>query len=253
MKTYRLKTWYPSLPKDWEIGMDIGQGDRGEWENFSPCNGKYTDRYLPFSEINNNEFWEEVVEKDYEILSFLNTSCNVIVKKTDCCMYDEDFYLEAKHFNIHSVKRVNDGEIFTVGDLCYPSSVKSNIGIINFIEFCKAGYLRFRARNWYIGLENIQHSKKPLFVTFDGVEIYGDSYYCSVVRSTLTLLSYKVYGNEDILTFSTREKAEEYILFNKPCLSLNDVFKVYPQIKRKEPFVNTAHANELINIVKKKL
>jgi len=23
MKTYKLKKWYPSLPKDWEIGMEV--------------------------------------------------------------------------------------------------------------------------------------------------------------------------------------------------------------------------------------
>ncbi len=54
------------------------------------------------------EFWEEIVEKDYEILS--QTSVRVCNPK--------DNYKVVRNTTpvIHSVKRLSDGEVFTVGD-----------------------------------------------------------------------------------------------------------------------------------------
>ena len=77
-KKYKLKKKYPSLPKDWKEGMEVGQGDRGKHSWYSPCNGKYSDRMkLSIDEVENNpEYWEEVVEKNYEILSFINNNNN---------------------------------------------------------------------------------------------------------------------------------------------------------------------------------
>ena len=57
------------------------------------------------------EFWEEVVEKDYEILSYIkkgSTTCTT-TKRRGGERHDE-------YWNIHAVKRLSDGEIFTVGD-----------------------------------------------------------------------------------------------------------------------------------------
>ena len=70
MNTYKLKKVYPGLPKDWEIGIEVGLGCRTY--GYSPCNGKYTNWYINNDIIENNpEFWEKVVEKDYEILVFI--------------------------------------------------------------------------------------------------------------------------------------------------------------------------------------
>jgi hypothetical protein len=57
----------------------------------------------------NTEFWKEIVEKDYEILS--QTSVRVCNPK--------DNYKVVRNTTpvIHSVKRLSDGEVFTVGDL----------------------------------------------------------------------------------------------------------------------------------------
>ena len=60
MVKYRLKKWYPSLPKNWEVGMEVV----GE-KIFANIKHKYTP-YVFFdpSEITNNpEFWEKVEEK----------------------------------------------------------------------------------------------------------------------------------------------------------------------------------------------
>lgn len=71
-------------------------------------------------------------------------------------------------------------------------------------------------------------SKQPLFTTEDGVDIFeGDKiHYCNK--------DYKLYDskagskfhggkNKHFKYFSTKEAAEEYILMNKPCLSISDV------------------------------
>ena len=60
MVKYILKKWYPSLPKNWEVGMEVV----GE-KFFANSKHKYTP-YVFFdpSEITNNpEFWEKVEEK----------------------------------------------------------------------------------------------------------------------------------------------------------------------------------------------
>lgn len=68
LKEYKLIKKYPSLPKDWEVGMIVGLGDRPAL--YSPCHGKYSNKYLSDQEVENQtEYWEIFVEKDYEILS----------------------------------------------------------------------------------------------------------------------------------------------------------------------------------------
>lgn len=57
----------------------------------------------------NLEFWEEVIEKDYEILSYISKLKNAIISS-------EDDWINHGDWDIHSVKRLSDGEVFTVGD-----------------------------------------------------------------------------------------------------------------------------------------
>lgn len=64
MKEYKLKLWYPSLPKDWEIGMEVGQGERGLLGDYSPCNGKYTDKYLNREEVENNLWYWGLIKDE---------------------------------------------------------------------------------------------------------------------------------------------------------------------------------------------
>lgn len=67
---YRLKKWYPSLPKDWEEGMEVGQGDRRDG-TYSPCNSKYEKGgliLLTKGQVENNpRFWEKIVPKEFLI------------------------------------------------------------------------------------------------------------------------------------------------------------------------------------------
>lgn len=74
------------------------------------------------------KFWEKVIPKDYEILSFIRDESShnykgVVFTKNENNTYDPSFKysgLTLEHclsggFDIHSVKRLSDGEVFTVG------------------------------------------------------------------------------------------------------------------------------------------
>lgn len=63
MAQYKLKKWYPGLPKDWKVGTIVGQGDRGPWANYSPVNSCIINHYIDRSEVENNpEYWEKFTE-----------------------------------------------------------------------------------------------------------------------------------------------------------------------------------------------
>ena len=68
---------------------------------------------------------------------------------------------------------------------------------------------------------------KPLFTTEDGVDIYeGDRIYCIFSDFSIGFTG-KLNFKPTTLCFSSKERAEEYILMNKPCLSINDVNNCY--------------------------
>lgn len=107
----------------------------------------------------------------------------------------------------------------------YPGSPK----IGNTIDNLENDWIENYSEFWQPFVEKI---KQPLFTTEDGVDIFeGDSYYSYNleldISSKFDSACLKISGkNTDNKYFSTKEKAEEYILMNKPCLSLNDVLKL---------------------------
>ena len=76
--------------------------------------------------------------------------------------------------------------------------------------------------------------KQPLFKTEDGVDIFkGDEYFYTTDLFVCVKSKAEKYSTTGIAStgiwkdFSTKEKAEEYILMNKPCLSLNEVWDIF--------------------------
>jgi hypothetical protein len=211
---------------------------------------------------NNPEFWKEVIEKDYEILSFISTKKhgvegNVLTVKeiieiriksnTPNCFNIEGYIEnESGFWNIHSVKRLSDGEIFTVGDKCkWQGNGCSDTGIISYITL-ENNVIMISNGSCNFHLKFISHTKKPLFTTEDGVEIFEgdcnkngkgkrlyqvpflkgeDSWSDPFKPYHLLILNDHYFRNrpKESLIFSTKEAAEEYILKNKPCLSFNDI------------------------------
>lgn len=181
------------------------------------------------------EFWEEVVEKNYEILSYHMSG---LYKKGVHVIHNADRFRNPQfggnsEWSIYSVKRVSDGEIFTIGDLLVNDYAIKSIGLVE-------GAIRIYPQNSFYKLEYAVKAKKPkLFTTKDGVDIYeGDKYWYLVISDSPLLPNWKPtthIADWDSksktsplgrVQFSTKEKAEEYILLNKPCLSLNDLLNM---------------------------
>jgi hypothetical protein len=163
---------------------------------------------------NSPEYWEEVIEKDYEILI-----SRVIP------------------YTILSVRRLSDGEVFSVGDRAMTQGSRGGHSIRQFkIKqkcnvrtavpgiFIKDGIDRIWI-DWEEGcggnwLESTEKLKQPIFLTHDGKDIFaGDKVwwvnkktFCSdyfVPTPSVTFFSdINVY-------FLTEEAAEDYIEKNK--------------------------------------
>ena len=185
----------------------------------------------------NPKFWQKVEEVDYDItevkyfteIRFLHNGFYRIYK--DGIGFELDYLL--KHGGtIHSVKRLSDGEVFTIGDDVVVDDDGKLYEIIKLIKLTDIiqVYAKTIGREIYYRLNSISKPKvkTPLFTTEDGVEIFkGDSYY--LVSKDFCIGFCSFYSKSDLTykLFSTKEKAEEYILQNKPCLSLNDLLSVW--------------------------
>ena len=136
-------------------------------------------------------------------------------------------------YKIHSIKRLSDGEIFTIGDKVV--GYNNSIAKIKTIDLVGEISLNIGTdKHEGFSLKNLKKSKQPLFTTEDGVDIFeGDEYFYinSNFRDPWNIINTKadcpeMINVEDLnyKRFSTKEKAEEYILMNKPLLSLSDVW-----------------------------
>jgi len=214
------------------------------------------------------DFWEEVVEKDYEILSIISTKYNSIYGRGEIQNIHRKNYTHSNNladdspWNIHSVKRLHDGEVFNVGDSInvmhhphHPKGVKIRsltvdkdyicVSTTDDIDSAFSGGAGF---NFLIA----EHNIKPLFTTEDGVDIFKNDTYYVVWKDFTFALTNQEPGSEAVkrvLTrYSTQEKAEEYILMNKPCLSIKEVQEAYYLSAREH-----THIDKLITIAKSKL
>ena len=252
MKRYKLIKEYPGSPK---LGSIIKNEDvfKGHW--YTITEKKHLGTIEPWKYP---EFWEEVVEKDYEILSL--KAENVVFKKTEFNEWKkygtEEIYpnLEVGScyvktpLEIFSIKRLSDGEIFTVGDMIEnTNNPKINDKIYGISLEKNEIHVYYQGYDY---LQDISHCKQVLFTTEDGVDILkGDSYWFINTYWYLGVGT-DYYKNKGLKYFSTKAAAEEHILMNKPCLSINDVvnLKQYNPVETKTNFIN-----KLKNIVKKKI
>ena len=75
---------------------------------------------LWFNPENYPEFWQPVVEKNYEILSLVASEKHPQHKKGSKFLHNKDYKFKNMHptefWDIYSVKRISDNKIFTIGD-----------------------------------------------------------------------------------------------------------------------------------------
>ena len=181
-----------------------------------------------------NKWYREVepVKQDYEIQSFRNMDnskgvyflnargyTGVGENMYDYSLKDMMSYVEAKAVEMFSVKRLSDGEVFTVGD-DVKHIKRDDTWKVEKIEI-DGCTIRISAWYYYVILKYAVKIKQPtiLLKTEDGVDIVGDKgilcvltpdfkkHYCS---------AFWVSKFPDAKYFSTEAARDEYILQNKP-------------------------------------
>jgi len=178
------------------------------------------------------EFWKKVEEVDYEILTVTPSEKNLNNTNKEAVITFKMCNKDLQMWNIHSVKRLSDGEVFTIGDtianMCNSEQKIKELYINKEGKMCV-----YTSTTCRFTIGNIKKVKTPLFTTEDGVDIFEGDKFCLVQISTLTILEKGRYkpNMKDWICFSTKEKAEEYILLNKPCLSVNEIIAVIPVFK----------------------
>ena len=240
MKKYKLIKHYPNSENVGSIWTkrDI---DENYW---------YTNCYLDPADVENNpEFFEEIIEKKYEILSFIcteNLHTTVIPKGTILCKTENSKFengiikdvevnlLKYPHWKIFSIKRLSDNEVFSIGDKCTNGIITGFKLDSNGTPYSGGIGISFHTEERTIteGLKRCEKAKPVLFVTEDCVEIFEGQYYChtnpnfEILESKGDIISGNLIGKKGYYYFSSKEKAQEWIILNKPCLSINDLVKL---------------------------
>jgi len=159
------------------------------------------------------EFWQEVIEKDYEIVSQV-TKYNPL----------DDY--KASGTKIHSVKRLSDGEIFTVGDLITGHS-HTDARAIEEIKIRYDGSIGLEQKHGSTELIYATKAKNPIFLTHDGKDIFaGDKVWwvrkdSSYYDSLISVPWMQFYSNLNAY-FLTEEAALNYINKNKVLFTTED-------------------------------
>ena len=109
-------------------------------------------------------------------------------------------------------------------------------------------------KNYHVSLNSIKHIKQPLFTTEDGVDIFKGDFYIMVSNDLFEVRTLCAMGNEiaNIKRFSTEDAAREYLMWNKPVLSLKDVASIYPGVNKNHN-APSHQAEQLKELVKSKL
>jgi hypothetical protein len=204
MKKYKLIKQYPTSPK---LGFIVVQKPCGIYYNME-TGIHYGSAMLE----NYPEYWEEVIEKDYEILK----TCPI-------------------EGTIYSVKRLSDGEVFTVGDRIkvYQHGSINTITEIGLYDLGKS----FKEGIWFTynsGSCHMTHAikqKQPIYLTHDGKDIFPEDTVWYVNKENFYHDYIKAYPevkfNSEIRAyFLTEEEAKKYIIENKPALSIKEFWEI---------------------------
>ena len=263
LKKYKLLKWYPGCE-----GLKEGQVVC-KYPGIT-CYYQTKMSVLLFSPTQveeNPDFWQEIFEKDYEILSFIKNSFSAkgyiktrnadgkFIWELTNTLDIEERLLDSDKFDIHSVKRLSDGKVFTIGDeikTCVSDTYASIYGfkIVNNslqINHTHAYLLDKQYPKTPSGchLYLISKKKKSLFTTEDGVEVIpkenGEFRYWSLKLNNwkISAAPHILNSNKIIpipteellrccneLRFSSKEAAEEYVLMNRKEFSINDFEKL---------------------------
>jgi hypothetical protein len=257
MKKYKLKEKYPGSP---EIGKILEP--KVDIRDFNTNNYYWEGTWFNPKDFPN--FWEEVVEDNYEILSVFgakdsgNFNTVYTIKNSHILVhpgggeYNNDNFRSIKDYPIHSIKRLSDGEIFTVGDsVKHPFTKYSedfnlrkiiiatdpSNQVVAKVAKKALGKLMLCVDNDNANLFLEDAVKiiinKPLFTTEDGVEVFkGDTIYYIGITDFIISSSRANELFQPHISFSTEELAKEYVKMNKPEFSRNHILNLLDNLKK---------------------
>lgn len=161
-------------------------------------------------------------QPEYEIISYVakDNPNNITIKKRGGELHDS-------YWNIHSVERLSDGEVFTVGDRITGYWYK-DARSIQTIKICiYTGSIRFEQSGACTYLSFAKKAKQPIFLTHDGKDIFPEDTVWYVNKENLYHDYIKAhpevkFNSEIRAYFLTREEAEEYIKRNKVLFTTED-------------------------------
>ena len=187
---------------------------------------------LPLWVVENSNDWEEVVEKEFEVLEltkpYSSSYSGVIIKPKQ----DLEACLKLG-WNINSIKRLSDGIIFKVGDKVTISKLYKPIPFVisKFYFDCNNIHLLCNGEccgNGHVSITKIEHYKEPIFITEDQAPIYeGESYWYTYIDTPCcchcgnATLEYQFPNT--IKRFSTKEACYAYNEEIKPAYSKKQI------------------------------
>jgi hypothetical protein len=151
-------------------------------------------------------------------------------------------YCEVKEGSIHNL-------------ICANNTVGGTLGIFGIISCTNPKFEE------HFKLYIKQEVKPVIFITEDGVDIFeGNEVF--IVNKFFSLgfsKGVKYNNHKDNKFFSTKEKAEEYIIMNKPCLSYNDIINsikdsnLLRSLMKDDGLLISVIKSRILKIVKNKL
>jgi hypothetical protein len=225
MSSYKLIKEYPGSPEVGTIAKE--SSPKGGSIAYQLPNGvQYVESCANNNLFKQNieahpEFWKK---QSFEILQYVQKDKLSFTSKRRGGQDHE------KYWNIFSVKRNSDEEVFCIGN-SITGATYNDPRKIEGIILDGEGDILFNQGKGYTELVDAKKCKLPLFLTDDGVEVFiGDIIF--TVQSSLNdidqiMVSYfRPENYPTTKTFSTKKAAEDYIVKNKYALSIEDFWDV---------------------------
>lgn len=261
---------YPIGTKIMDEGRQLEKIEENYWIEAHAFSIAYTD-YTVYTRIKAGLATLVKKEKkpEYTILSLKSDKEKVYIeefgeKGFSMFKNNREYWIEHRlnllHWNIYSIRRESDGEIFTIGDsvthclddrdrgIIYSFEITNNKEILvrfGGVRDCDTNYL-------YKNTISVLNKKTKLFTTEDGVDIYkGDkffyihpSYDKNTVWSACASDNIEYNHKNSFYTkkFSTEEKLKEYLFNNNQLFSLQMLLNNFT--------FSTLEKNKLLEIAK---
>lgn len=164
--------------------------------------------------------------KEYEVLEYQNKAGGIVKKAENGMFYftkglnrTPSLEMQLRSWNIFSVRRTSDGEIFSVDD-------NTDSGkICGFTQNGEVLFINYEGTTRRTLLAVANKCRTPILTTVDGKDIYKDDSYYYVDKYFEIDYIQHCYCDilEEFKTFSTKKAAESYINLHKKRFSLKDV------------------------------